>query len=130
MRKIVNLILVLVVAVGVSACSGLPTSFDNVAYNNLVALKYKATNVQKSCGSPTTKQQVGEMRTQMDHILLYVNHTGSDEETVRSVNTISYQIDEMVFAYTVTPPSTAYCDIKAEILNEGISAILTTVGHK
>ncbi len=115
-----------------SACTVIPSTFDNVGYNNLVALKYQAHQTQDACGSSDTiHREVGRFSERMKHVVIYVNNAGEDNALVNSINTLDTVVTEFTSKYSDGKnPGSIYCTLKMQIINYNIDTTLSTVGSR
>lgn len=124
--------LLAVVALSLTACSVIPSTFDNVGYNNLVALKYQAHLTQDACSSSDTiHHEVANLNARMKHVLIYVNNANEDTALTNSINTLDKVMTEFSSKYDGGKnPGSIYCTLKMQIINYNIDVMVSTVGSR
>ena len=124
--------LLAVVALSLTACSVIPSTFDNVGYNNMVALKYQSHVTQDACpSSDTIHREVVNLNARMKHVLIYVNNANEDTALTNSINILDKVVTEFSSKYEDGKnPGAIYCTLKMQIINYNIDTIVSTVGSR
>lgn len=121
-------LLIMTVAVTLSGCINL--SFDSLEYDRYILLKEKTDIMQTQCESPDIKQQISDLKYQVDHQVRYSSYRKATREHIsESALSLKQMVDKFDMMYkSDTKPSTEYCKQKLENISTGLQLILQEVG--
>lgn len=119
-------------ALSLTACTVIPSTFDNVGYDNLVSLKYQAHKTQDACDSTDRiGYEVSAFTDRMKHAVIYINNTREDTALTNSINTLDNVVTEFSSKYADGKnPGAIYWTMKMQIINYNIDVMLSTVGSR
>lgn len=86
----------------------------------------QATN--NACGTSAIQPQILALNRESNQLLKYTQY--ADKDLNASVALVDKAISEMKDVYSIGTPSTAYCKIKLEIIDNEIDAVLHGLGEK
>lgn len=126
-----NIATVVAVSLLVTACTVIPTSFDNVGYDNLVSLKRQAQVTLEACDRPAMTDEVVKLNNITKHNVIYVTNTNEDTAVKNAVVDLDGTVDELVKSYrNGKNPGAVYCVLKLNIINQSADVLVSTVGGR
>jgi len=121
--------LILAAAVALTGCAMVPSKFDNVGYNNLVALKMEAVYSERQCNQASFKDSLQRLNNVAQHNRIYIDNTREDEQLKASIKLVETQIADLIEDYKLEHTA-VYCTLQMKNINDSVDAIVSAVGGR
>ena len=105
-----------------------PSAFDSQLYDRIITMYFDVDQASSDCGTPAMQAQILVINRESKQLLRYTQY--ADKDLNASITLVDKAVSEMVNIYQVGKPSTAYCKIKLEIVDNELDVILTGYGGK
>ena len=119
---------VLLIIVFLAGCSLFPSKFDSSLYDHLITLSMVTDQAVTKCGTADEPAIISTLNLESKLLVKYITYTSTD--LTKPVQLVDKAITEMNNAYVAGTPSTAYCKLKLEIIDDDLKQILKAVGGK
>ena len=111
-----------------TGCVDMPSAFDSVLYDHIVAISVNADQDRALCGTPAMPAAISALNRESKQALLYSTYTAKD--THDSIAVVDKSISEMAAVYALGIPSKEYCELKLGVIELDAEIVLTGLGDK
>lgn len=123
MKKILCMIMFL----ALSSCSVI--TYDSLQYDRFITLQEKLEQLKLNCGKFEAVAKVKELKGYVDHMDRYAAHRIGAPEVASATASINLMVLELASQYDANnSPTSAYCQVKVDNINAGVSTIISALG--